>query len=218
MPGCVDPNACYPSGPAMDAVLAMQLVAAFSPAVIGLILGVPVLARERAEDTVAFALTQSVSAARWAVTRTGVALAGAAVAAGAVGGVFRGVGARYTILANDTYELLELLHLNHPALMVARALLTVAVAGVLGLATGSPARTAVLSVCAWPFGLIASCGGVALIPFTGVIGGAPDADQGWRGDISFADPFAWAASAVTAVYVGLLLVLIARGARRMATA
>src|SRR3569833_1753162 len=43
VPGCLDPNVCYPHGSAMRAVQGLELVDAFVPALIGLILGFGVL-------------------------------------------------------------------------------------------------------------------------------------------------------------------------------
>nr|BFE60686.1 hypothetical protein GCM10020063_052120 [Dactylosporangium thailandense] len=161
-PGCVNPNHCYPHGGALDAVLAMQLVAAFVPTLLGLLLGVPLFAPERADDTVAFALTQSVSRGRWALTKFAVA-----VSAGAL----------------------------------------------------STLRTAVLSVVLWPFGLIASYGGPALLPFARGGGPGPDLspddDRSWLRDIGFADPFAWTSAAMTVVYVVLLMLLARTAIRRV---
>ncbi|MER7277108.1 ATP-binding cassette domain-containing protein [Dactylosporangium sp. NPDC000244] len=218
-PDCVNPNHCYPHGDALDAVLAMQLVAAFVPTLLGLLLGVPLFAPERADDTVAFALTQSVSRGRWALTKFAVAVSAGALGTLIIGLVFRLQSARYTLLANDTYELLELLHLNHPGFMVMRAVLTLAVAALLGLTTGSTLRTAVLSVVLWPFGLIASYGGPALLPFARGGGPGPDLspddDRYWLRDIGFADPFAWTSAAMTVVYVVLLMLLARTAIRRV---
>ena len=194
LPGCVNPNECWPTGGAMDAILAMQLVAAFVPVLLGLLLGVP-LGRRR--DAV--------------MARLAVALGVGALCSGVVAVLYRTVAARYTLLANDMYELLELLHLNHVGLMVTRTLFTIAVAALLGLVTRSTAHTLALSLIGWPLGMIAAFAGVALL--TVGIDSAPAPEpvpDDWTADISLADGLAWALTAVTAVYVVVVVVLIRR--------
>jgi hypothetical protein len=165
VPGCTDPNVCYPHGPALDAVLGMELCAAFVPALIGLILGVALFAREREEDTIAFVLTQSVSRRRWVLTKYGWALAAGVVCTGGVALTHRLVATRYTALASDTYELLQLLHLNKPAYMTAQTLLLIALGGALGLSFGRTLRTLVLTVVAGPFAWMAVAGVAVMLSF-----------------------------------------------------
>jgi hypothetical protein len=97
-PDCVDPNDCYPHGAALNAVLGMELCAAFVPPLLGLILGVALFAREREEDTVAFALTQSISRRRWVRTKFGWALVAALTCSLSVALTHRLVATRYTVL------------------------------------------------------------------------------------------------------------------------
>ncbi|MFB9451497.1 ABC transporter permease subunit [Dactylosporangium vinaceum] len=216
-PDCLNPNLCYQAG---TPVLLMQLTAAFGPALIGLLLGVPLFAGERADDTIAFALTQSVPRGRWVLGKFGVALCASVLVTGVVATVYRLVAARYTVLANDTYELLDLFHLNNIAFMVMRAVLTLSVAALLGLLTGSTLRTAILSVVLWPFGLLAACGVTLLLP---VRSGAsiepvyaPTDDRYWAADITYLDPLAWPAAGLTVLYVIGLVLLMRRSVGRKA--
>lgn len=208
VPGCVNPNVCWPTGGAMDAILAMELVAAFVPVLLGLLLGVPVGTGGRRVPV---------------TTGLAVAMAAGALGTGLVAVVYRTVAARYTLIANDRYELLEVLHLNHVGLMVTRTLFTIAVAALLGLATRSVVRTTALSLGAWPFGVVATFAGVALLsvgagtdPSTDRGAGlSPDDDRYWTADISLADGVGWAGTAVTAAYTVILLLVIRRAARRV---
>jgi hypothetical protein len=203
VPDCLDPNVCYPRGAAMDAVLGMELVAACVPALLGLILGVPLFAREQEEGTIAFALTQSTSRQRWVLTKLGCALVAGLLCSGTVATTHRLVAARYTVLANDTYELLQLLHLNHIGFMVTLTAVVTALAGVLGLVTGRTLTTLVLAAVGWPFAVVAAYTGVDVLsyPLAALTGApaqtGPDTTSGsFAGDISFMDPFGYAASAV----------------------
>ncbi|MFI5914232.1 ABC transporter permease subunit [Dactylosporangium sp. NPDC051541] len=212
LPDCVNPNRCYQAG---TPILLMELTAAFVPTLIGLLLGVPLFAGERADDTMAFALTQSVPRRRWVLTKFGVALCASVLTAGVVATAYRLVAARYTLLANDTYELLDLLHLNNIAFMVMRAVFTLAVAALLGLTTASTLRTAILSIALWPFGLLAACGATALLPVGGGLPSSgttfsPDDDRYWTADITYLDPFAWPAAGLTVLYVFGLVLLMRR--------
>lgn len=188
-PGCLDPNVCYPQGAALDAVLGMELTAAFVPALIGLVLGVPLLRRGAAS--------------------LGVALSAGAVLTGAVALAYRLVGARYTVLANDTYEGLQLLHLNHPAFMVALSLVLVALGAVCGLRTGRVLPTLALTVAGWPLALITAYGGVGLVAGVWVaVFGEPPASEGgsFADDIGLFDGVGYAAAAILALCVaGLVL-------------
>jgi hypothetical protein len=217
VPDCLDPNLCYPNGGALNAVLGMELVAAFVPPLLGLILGVALFAREREEDTIAFVLTQSVPRERWVLTKLGCALAAGIACAGSVATAHRLVGIRYTVLANDTYELLQLLHLNNVAYMVGQTAVLIALAGVLGLVTGRTLPTLVLSVIGGPFVMMAA-GGIAVLLFypLGVLtGGTDPADDSTPGtfadDMTAMDPFAYLAGAVLGAGV-VALALLARRA------
>ena len=217
VPDCLDPNGCYPSGAAMNAVLGMELIAAFVPALLGLILGVPLFAREREEDTIAFALTQSSSRRRWVLTKLSCALAAGLICSAAVATTHRLVGTRYTVLANDTYEGLQLLHLNHIGFMVMLTVTLTALAGVLGLSTGRALRTLVLSVVGGPFAVAAAGGAAALLLIpVGLLTGdpGPTPSQGTPDDltrdISFMDGFGYL---MTGGLVGLVALLMLLGPR-----
>jgi hypothetical protein len=203
-PGCVDPNDCYPHGSALHAVLGLELCAAFVPPLLGLILGVPLFAREREDDTIAFVLTQSVSRRRWILTKFGWALAAGLTCSAAVAVTYRLVATRYTALASDTYELLQLLHLNNAAYMIAQTAVLVALAGVLGLRTGRTLRTLALSVVAGPFAVMLAAG--LAIPLTYPLRSIPAP----AGDLFVTDPFAYLTSAVAGVGVLVLVLLTAR--------
>jgi ABC-type transport system involved in multi-copper enzyme maturation permease subunit len=214
MPDCLDANACYPHGPALEAVLGMELCAAFTPPLLGLILGVALFAREREEDTIAFALTQSVSRRRWVFTKFGYALAAALTCSTSVATAHRLIATRYTVLANDTYEMLQLLHLNNIAYMVAQTAVITALAGVLGLAVGRTLRTLVLSVVAGPFALMTVAGiAVALsyfvLPHSGSTG-LTSSNGSLAGDLFVMDPLAYLISAVGGVGVITLVLLAPR--------
>lgn len=214
-PDCLDPNDCYPQGAALDAVLRMELVAAFVPALLGLVLGVALFSREREEDTVAFVLTQSVSRRRWVLTKFGWALAAGLICATVVGTTHRLVATRYTVLANDTYEILQLLHLNNVAYMAAQTATVVTFAGLVGLATGRALRTLVVSVFAGPFVFLtaiavsAVLGNLFWLPFgAGRDTGAADPND-FVGDLYTMDPFAYLTSMVVAVGVAGTVLLTA---------
>lgn len=192
-PGCLDPNVCYPAGSALDAVLAMELTAAFVPALLGLILGVPLATRAGNRPRA-----------------VAVALGAGLLCSAVVAVTHRLVATRYTLLANDTYELLQLPHLNNVALMVAQTALVVAIAAVLAPACeGRPVRAALLTAALWPFGLVTACGAVALLsPVLGLWHPAPSpAPSGdFTADVGLADPLAYTAAGILAVCVlGLLL-------------
>ncbi|GAA0807507.1 hypothetical protein [Spirilliplanes yamanashiensis] len=200
VPGCLDPNVCYPQGAALDAVLGLELVAAFAPALLGLILGVGTFAPAREQDTEAFVLTQSVSRRRWVLTTFGWALAAAVLCAGSVAAAHRLVATRYTVLANDTYELLQLLHVNSPGFMTAQAVVAVTLAGLVGLGTGRTLRTLVATAAGTPFAVMAASLVAALLlyPLT-LLTGAPEPGGGsFTDDISALDPFGYLVAAVVA--------------------
>ncbi|GAA1513954.1 hypothetical protein GCM10009827_030760 [Dactylosporangium maewongense] len=204
VPRCGDPNDCYPHGAALDAVLGMELVAAFVPALPGLVLGAALLARRPGGDPPA-------ERGRWVLVRSGWVLGAGLICCGAVGVAHRSVATRYTALADDTYELLQLLHLNNAAYMVAQTLVVAAFAGVAGLGAGRVPRTLVLTALAGPFVVMVGDGVAALLwTLLGAL-------TGWTGpaggDLFVLDPFAYTASAVLAAgAVGLVLL-----ARRAAT-
>jgi ABC-type transport system involved in multi-copper enzyme maturation permease subunit len=212
LPGCLDPNVCYPHGAALDAVFGMELSAAFVPPLLGLILGVALFARERDEDTIAFALTQSISRRRWVLTKFGWALGAGLACSTTVALAHRLVATRYTVLASDTYEMLQLLHLNNVAYMVAQTAVLTALAGVLGLSTGSTLRTLVLSVVAGPFAFMAAAGvAVALFYLLAPMvpsGGGTAGD--FTDDLFTMDPLAYLISAVAGVGVVTLVLLAPR--------
>jgi ABC-type transport system involved in multi-copper enzyme maturation permease subunit len=155
---------CLPAGPATNLAQAIILIAAFVPLLIGLILGVPLFAREREESTDAFALTQSVPRSRWLFTKLLWALTASAICTAAVAVTFRLAAARYTLLVDDAgYSLLRELHKNNIGFMVMQTVFITALAGILGLAGGRTLRTLVVSVAAWPVALVvAQVGGLLL--------------------------------------------------------
>jgi ABC-type transport system involved in multi-copper enzyme maturation permease subunit len=161
---CEELVSCLPAGAATNLAQAIVLVAAFVPLLIGLILGVPLFAREREESTDAFVLTQSVSRSRWLFTKLFWALTAGAICAAAVAVTFRLAAARYTLIVDDPgYALLRELHKNNIGFMVMQTVFITALAGVLGLAGGRTLRTLVVSVVAWPVALIvAQLGGLLL--------------------------------------------------------
>jgi hypothetical protein len=222
VPDCWDPNVCYPSGAAMTAVLGMELIAAFVPALLGLILGVPLFAREREDDTIAFVLTQSGSRRRWVLTKLSCALAAGLLCCAAVATTHRLVGTRYTVLANDTYEGLQLLHLNHIGFMVMLTATLTALAGVVGLSTGRTLRTLVLSVVGGPFAIAAGGGAAALLllPVAMLTGrtdpttAADSTANDFRGDISVADGLGYMMTGGLVVLVAVLMVLGPRAGTR----
>lgn len=203
VPDCLDPNVCYPRGAALDAVFGMELGAAFVPPLLGLILGVALFAREREEDTIAFVLTQSISRRRWVLTKFGWALAAALTCATVVAGTHRLVATRYTVLADDTYEMLHLLHLDNVGYIVGQTAVLTALAGVLGLTTGRVLRTLVLTAVAGPFAFMTAAGvavglAYALHPFL------PDDGP------STMDPLAYLIGAVACAGAAALVLLAPR--------
>lgn len=165
MPDCRDPNLCYPHDGALNAVLGMELIAAFLPPLLGLILGVAVFAPEREQGTVDFALTQSVPRTRWVRTKLGWALAAGLVCAVPVAAVHRFSSVRYTVLANDTYELLQVFHLENVGFMVAQTVLLVALGGVLGLSTGRTLPTLLLTAVTGPFAFMAAAAVAVMLAY-----------------------------------------------------
>lgn len=155
---------CLPAGPATNLAQAIALVAAFVPLLIGLILGVPLFAREREESTDDFLLTQSVPRLRWLFTKLAWALTAGAIGAATVAVPFRLAAARYTLIVDDAgYGLLRELHKNNIAFMVMQAVFITALAGIIGLAVGRTLRTLAITVAAWPVALIAAQLGGLLI-------------------------------------------------------
>jgi ABC-type transport system involved in multi-copper enzyme maturation permease subunit len=229
MPHCYNPSWCWPEKSAMDAIFGMQLVAAVVPTLLGLILGVPLFAREREEETAAFVLTQSISRERWIITKLCCALAAGATFAAVVATAHRLVGARYTLLANDLYEMIEVVHLNHIGFMVLQTVFTVAVCALVGLATGRTLRTLVLALVCWPIGIAATYAGALLlsIPLAmlGVgtdstpppdLGDSANDDPRWLTDISLADGFGYTATTLLIIYVVVIVVVARRVGRRTA--
>jgi ABC-type transport system involved in multi-copper enzyme maturation permease subunit len=218
VPHCLDPNICYPHGAAMDAVLGMEITAACIPALLGLIVGVALFAREHEEDTVAFVLTQSTSRQRWVLTKLGCTLAAGLVCSATVALTHRLVAARYTVLANDTYELLELLHLNNIGFMVTLTAFVTAFAAVLGLVTGRTLPTVILATVGWPLALAVAYVGVAALsyPLAALTGTSAstgsDSSGSIANDISLMDGVGYAASAVLGAGV---IVIVLLGRRRV---
>jgi hypothetical protein len=201
---CHDPNVCYPRGGARTAVLWMELSAAFVPPLIGLILGVALFA---GRSTV-----QPADRRRWVLHRFGWALAAGLACSALVALTHRLVATRYTALAGDTYELLQLLHLNNVGFMLAQTALLIALGGVLRLSTGSTLRTAVLTVVGGPFAVMIAAGVAVLLsalvlPGTG---GAGDSPGSFTSDLYVLDPLAYLTSGVAAAGVAALVWLALR--------
>jgi ABC-type transport system involved in multi-copper enzyme maturation permease subunit len=220
-PDCLDPNLCYPHSAALDAVLGMELVAAFVPPLIALIIGVPLFAREREDETAGFVLTQSVSRQRWVLTKLGWALTFGVVCSTIVGATHRLIGARYTVLANDTYEMLQMLHLNNIAFKATLTAVLISLAALLGLGLGRTLPTLVLSAIAWPFTVMAGFPAADLFSAVYIaLLGAPEQPFTGTGnfadDISFMDPLAYLNSAVYVIAVVALVLLARRAAARAA--
>ena len=208
MPDCADPNDCYPSGSAIDAVLGMELVAAFVPPLLGLILGVALFAREREDDTIAFVLTQSTTRGRWVLTKFGCALTAGLACAASVALAHRLVATRYTALASDTYEMLQLLHINNAAYMVAQTLVVIALGGVVGLSTGRVLPTLVLTAVGGPFAVLIGVGVAALLwSLLGRPAPAAADPADYSGDLFTLDPVAYLAGAVLLAGVIVLMLL-----------
>lgn len=155
---------CLPAGTATNLAQVIVLVAAFVPLLIGLILGVPLFAREREESTEAFILTQSVPRSRWLFTKLLWALTTGAICTATVAITFRLAAARYTLIVDDSaYALLREIHKNNIGFMVMQTVFITALAGVLGLAAGRTMRTLAVTIVAWPAALItAQIGGLLL--------------------------------------------------------
>jgi ABC-type transport system involved in multi-copper enzyme maturation permease subunit len=155
---------CLPAGTATNLAQVVILVATFVPLLVGLILGVPLFAREREESTDAFVLTQSVPRLRWMFTKLLWAVTAGAICTAAVAVAFRLAAARYTLIVEDAaYALLRELHQNSIGFMVMQTVFITALAGVLGLAVGRTLRTLVVTVLAWPAALVvAQIGGLLL--------------------------------------------------------
>jgi ABC-type transport system involved in multi-copper enzyme maturation permease subunit len=161
---CVKLVSCLPTGTATNLAQLVALLAVFVPLLVGLILGVPLFAREREESTDAFILTQSVPRSRWLFTKLAWALAAGATCTVAIAVAFRLAAARYALMVDDpAYELLREVHKNNISLMVMQTVFITALAGVLGLAVGRTLRTLVVAVVVWPVALIvAQIGGLLL--------------------------------------------------------
>ncbi|GIE76924.1 hypothetical protein Aph02nite_28740 [Actinoplanes philippinensis] len=161
---CETAVSCLPAGVANDLAQVIALVAAFTPLLIGLILGVPLFAREREEGTDTFVLTQSVPRRRWLTTKLLWAQAAGALGTAAVAVSFRLAAARFTLVLDDPgYALLREAHKNSIPFMVMQAVFVTTLAGVVGLAGGRTLRTVVVSVLAWPVTLVvAQIGGLLL--------------------------------------------------------
>ncbi|GIE34610.1 hypothetical protein Ait01nite_076550 [Actinoplanes italicus] len=161
---CEELVSCLPAGTATNLAQVIILVATFVPLLIGLILGVPLFAREREESTDAFVLTQSVPRLRWMSTKLLWALTAGAICTAAVAVAFRLAAARYTLIVNDAaYAVLRELHQNSIGFMVMQTVFITALAGVVGLAVGRTLRTLLVTVLAWPAALIvAQIGGLLL--------------------------------------------------------
>jgi hypothetical protein len=161
---CEQLVSCLPAGPATNLAQAIALVAAFVPLLTGLILGVPLFAREREESTDDFVLTQSMPRLRWLSTKLAWALTAGAIGTAAVAVAFRLTAARYTLLVDGSgYALLRELHKNNIGFMVMQAVFITALAGILGLSGGRTLRALAVSVVAWPVALVAAqVGGLLL--------------------------------------------------------
>ncbi|MBM2620392.1 hypothetical protein JIG36_33260 [Actinoplanes sp. LDG1-06] len=161
---CEPTVTCLPAGTATSLAQATALVAAFVPLLVGLILGVPLFAREREDQSEAFVLTQSVPRSRWLFTKLFWALAIGATATAVLAVAFRLTAARYTlILENAGYSWLQEIHHNNVGLMVMQTVFMTALAAVVGLITGRTLRALVVAVAAWPVALImAQIGGLLL--------------------------------------------------------
>jgi ABC-type transport system involved in multi-copper enzyme maturation permease subunit len=161
---CEKAVSCLPAGTATTLAQAIAVVAAFLPLLIGLILGVPLFAREREESTDAALPARSVRRSRWLSTRLLGALTSSAICTAAVAVAFRLAAARYTLIVDGSgYALLRELHKNNIGFMVAQAVFITALVGILGLAIGQTLRTLALSVLAWPVALVvAQLGGLIL--------------------------------------------------------
>jgi hypothetical protein len=154
---------CLPAGTATNLAQAIALVAAFVPLLVGLILGVPLFAREREGATDRSVLAQSGPRARWMFDRLLWALTTGAMCTAAVAVTFRLAAARYTLIIDDpAYAMLRELHKNSIGFMVMQTVFVTALAGIVGLGART-LRTLVVSVVAWPVALvIAQIGGLLL--------------------------------------------------------
>ncbi|GAA3927774.1 hypothetical protein [Actinoplanes auranticolor] len=161
---CEQAVSCLPAGTATNLGQALVLVAAFVPLLIGLVLGVPLFARERDEATDAFVLTQSVPRLRWLSTKLGWALTAGALGTATVAVTFRLAAAKYALVVDGLgYGLLREVHKNSIGFMVMQTVFITALAGIVGLAGGRTLRTLVTAVVAWPVALVAAqLGGLLL--------------------------------------------------------
>jgi hypothetical protein len=214
LPDCRDPNLCWPHGAAMTAVFGIELTAAVTPLVIGLVLGVALFARERAEDTTAFAPARSTPRGRWVLAKLGWALAAGTVCTGTVAVTHRLVTAPLTVLANDTYEMLELLHLNHPGFMTAQTAVTIVLAALAGLRSGRTLPTLVVAVAGLPAAMLCAFAGAGLlaVPLQAAFGNSsqPAASASFAGDFALADGLGWTVTALLAVGVAVLTLVASR--------
>ncbi|WP_035853384.1 hypothetical protein [Cryptosporangium arvum] len=189
VPGCLDPNVCYPHGAALGAVHGIEITAALTPALIGLVLAAGLLRH---------------------AAPLGVALLAGTVLTGVVATVHRLVGARYTVLASDTYEGWQLLHLNHPGFMIMVTLVVTAVGAVAG------ARATPVPRGRWPLALagtyaVFALAGVLAWPVAGLFGADGGRPAGpFAADIGLFDGLGYVAGALLA---GLLAVLVSAARR-----
>ncbi|MET8278711.1 hypothetical protein [Micromonospora sp. NPDC005174] len=161
---------CLPAGSATNLAQAIALVAAFVPLLLGLILGVPLFAREREESTDDFLLTQSVPRLRWLITKLRWALVAGGIGAVTVAVPFRLAAARYTLILDDAgFAVLRELHRNNIGFMVMQTVFITALAGIIGLAVGRTLRTLALTVAAWPVALVAAQIGGLLLGLLAVV-------------------------------------------------
>ncbi|GID28989.1 hypothetical protein [Paractinoplanes brasiliensis] len=205
---------CLPAGAATNLAQAVVLVATFVPLLIGLILGVPLFAREREDATDVFVLTQSAPRRRWLSVKLFWALTGSAICTAAVAVSFRLAAARYTLVLDELgYALLREVHKNSIAFMVMQAVFMTALAGVVGLITGWTQRTLVTSVLLWPVALVvAQIGGLVLGMLAFLLTSWSDSLSRMFGTLGEDETATFAAIALAACTVTAVLV----GRRRIA--
>jgi hypothetical protein len=211
LPGCVNPNVCGISGSELPVTLVMELLAAFVPVLLGLLLGVPLFTRKPDDTAVLPKLLTTMAAG--------------ALCTGLLALTYRYVAARYTLLANDRYELIDMFHMNNPGYMTMQTVFLIAVAGVVGLATRSFWRTLVFCAAGWPFGVGIVLCTVALVAvplshvytpdLTTSTDFAPTDPRYWTSDIHLYDTIAYPATVVFVLYV---LALVLLGRRRLQAA
>jgi hypothetical protein len=216
---CETGLSCLPAGTATDLGQAIVLIAAFVPLLIGLILGVPLFAREREESTDAFVLTQSIPPMRWLSTKLFWALSAGAVCTAAVAVSFRRAAAGYTLVLDDVgYTLLGEVHKYNVTFMVMQAVFITALAGVIGLAGGRTLRTLVLSVLAWPVVLVvAQIGGLLLAMVAFLLSSWSDSLSSMLGTLDGDETATFAALALAVCTVVAVLIgrrTVAGSARR----